>query len=161
MRQQVLDNTPWWFPGTHQSGSGHGLGRCNPYGYEKDPSVLGGTHQIEHERLLYYCANFATARYWVVCPEQHRGQLALCDGHAYQFTKRMSGICPRCIWPPEARQIDADMNDCMRRISGTHPLDPERARLISHLDSLRYEMDELIRRGVIKTGGRLELVEVS
>ena len=158
---KILDNTPYWLE-DRRTGSGEGLGRCNPYGYERDPQVMGGVHDLKHEKFMYFCQNQADARYWLTCQYGHRGQVTVCYAHAMMIRRRMVELCPRCAWPDEARQIDKSMNDTMAELAcHPAPFDPERARLLVRLDDLRGRMDELIRTGVIKKGGPLQLSEVS
>ena len=152
-----LDNTPPGYTNTRASSTRH----CNPFGFEGDGSerVLGGMADPRHEQYHWYCTNYVDARYRVTCTAGHTGFMDLCYGHAAQFRHRMAGICPRCAWPPRARELKELMDDLMRRIPVTFGRD--RAQMHRRLEDARAEMNDLTARGIIRTGAPLRLVEVS
>lgn len=156
----VLDNTPWWLEDSRK-GSGH-LGRCDPFGHESgDVRVLGGMSDPNRELHTWMCQNNADARYRMTCANGHTGQiLRLCYAHAYQITRRMGGLCPRCAWPPRAKELDETMTWIMRQLR-TERNAEERRRLLRRLEDGRAEMGDLMARGVISTGAPLRLEEIS
>jgi hypothetical protein len=155
----VLDNTPWWLEDSRR-GTGNGLGRCNPFGYEDSTmGVFGGTADPAHEQHAWQCQNWADGRYRMSCQNGHAGQIRLCYAHVYQIRRRMSGVCPACAKPPRARELEDSMNAVMGQFR-TRPR-REWSQLAGHLEDLQREMNELIERGVIRTGAPLQLTEVS
>jgi hypothetical protein len=157
----LLDNTPWWVPGAdNRRGTERSLGFCNPFGYEDDDvRVMGGMNDPNREPYHWQCRNYAQGRYWMTCANGHRGRVTLCYGHVWQIQRRMGGTCPRCVWPPRARELDERMNHLMREMPRAWP--DERQRMALALEDARHEMDELRQRGTITNGAPLRLEEVS
>lgn len=156
----ALDNTPWWV-WDNTRGSGYGLGRCNPFGYEdSDVVVFGGTHDPKHEKHVWFCRNWAEARYRMTCVNGHAGTMRLCRAHAAQVMRRMNGVCPACVSPPRARELEAKMNELMRMIPAERDL-RRRGEMSMRLEDCRREMNEMIERGQIRSGAPLRLTEVS
>lgn len=165
--RQVLDDTPWYIPGAdNRRGTERSLGFCNPFGYEdSDVQVMGGINDPNAESYHWQCRNFAQGRYRMVCANGHAGYVRLCYGHVWMLqhhhSRAKNGLCPRCAWPPRARELDEKANHLMQVIQ--HPMvwPDERRRAASALEDVRREMDELRARGVISTGAPLRLEEVS
>lgn len=159
--REVLDNTPWWLH-DNRRGTERSLGFCNPYGFEDDSvTVLGGTRDPNREAYLWQCRNYAEARYWMTCSNGHRGRMTLCYAHAWQIGRRQAGLCPRCAWPPRARELDETMTRAMRDLASPRLWPDERARLALRLRDCQAEMTELRERGTITSGAPLILTEVS
>jgi hypothetical protein len=71
-------------------------------------------------RHMWYCGRPAAGIFRMVCRCQHRGQpVPLCGpglvrapdgqvmphpGHVAEVARRQAGLCPACVWPPQARQ---------------------------------------------------------
>jgi len=157
----VLDNTPWWVE-DNRRGTERSLGFCNPFGYEDgDVRVMGGTRDPNLEPYHWQCRNYADARYNMTCANGHRGRVTLCYAHVWMIQKRMGGVCPRCVWPPRARELDERCTYLMRQISDPRTWPDERQRMAAALEDARREMDELRERGTITSGAPLRLEEVS
>jgi|ERR1700733_1940401 len=155
-----LDNTPWWIQ-DNTTGSGQGLGRCNPFGFEDDNIVvMGGTADPRAEKYLWYCRNHADGKYRMTCANGHAGTMRICYAHVHMIRKRMNGVCPRCAKPPRARDIEEQMNRVMQAMAAARSI-PERRQLAGRLEDLRAEMNEMIERGTVSTGAPLRLEEVS
>lgn len=155
----VLDGTPHWLE-DNRRGSDNGLGFCNPYGYEDDTlSVFGGLRPASSEAYVWQCRNHADARYWMTCRNGHRGRMTLCYAHVYMITKRQSGLCPRCVMPPRARELEETCNRLMRELHGASY--EARRNMVGRMEDCRRELDELRQRGTIQTGAPLVLEEVS
>ena len=150
-----LDNTPQRYRNTRSAGGRH----CNPFGFETEERVLGGMQDAKYEAYHWYCTNWVDARYRVTCTAGHTGYMDLCYGHAAQFRHRMAGICPRCAWPPRAKEL----KEVMDRLMGEIPYAFGSERVAKHrrLEDARAEMNELTARGVIRTGAPLRLQEIS
>jgi hypothetical protein len=155
----ALDNTPWWLEDSRR-GTGQGLGRCNPFGYEDSRMVVfGGTADPAREQHAWMCQNWADGKYRMSCRNGHAGQMVLCYAHVYMIRRRMNGVCPACVKPPRAREIE----DTMNHVMGLFAARPrhEWRQLQGRLEDLQREMNELIERGIITTGAPLQLTEVS
>jgi hypothetical protein len=164
----VLDDTPWYQGPQfdNRRGTERSLGFCNPYGYEDmDVQVMGGVNDPGNESYHWQCRNYAQARYRMVCTAGHAGLVKLCYGHVFMLTQHHSrtknGLCPRCAWPPRARELDEKLNHLMRQINDPRTWPDDRARMASAMEDARREMDELRQRGIIATGAPLRLEEVS
>jgi hypothetical protein len=99
----------------------------------------------------------------MICEFGHEGPIMdLCRGHVHELTARMSDCCTRCVWPPEARGIEAAMNGVMYQMADARDAGDllRLNQLNANLDDLRHQMDELRDRGRIKKVP-LKLVEVS
>jgi hypothetical protein len=151
--------------------------RCNPFGYATDAGparLVGGVYGPEYAGKLTVnrdgihgvavCEQPYTGRYRMACQFGHLGEIMeLCDFHARMIQARYSRTCTGCAIPPESRELEENMNWVMRQFSAAN----ERrdlatcARMRSRLNDLRQEMDDLIRRGVIRAAVPLALVEVS
>ena len=150
--------------------------KCNPYGYATDAGpkhLMGGFYGPEYagkQTILKdgihgpaVCERDAVARMRMVCEFGHEGPIMdLCRWHVHELASRMSDTCTRCVWPAEARGIEAAMNDVMYRMADARAAgDVLRLnQLDGNLNDLRYQMDELRDRGRIKKVP-LTLVEVS
>lgn len=151
--------------------------RCNPFGYATDAGparLLGGVfgpeyagqHTVNRDGIhgVAVCEQPYTGRFRMVCPNGHQGDIMpLCAGHVTILAARYSRTCTACAIPPESRTIEEEMNRVMRAFSAANA-DADLAtcgRLRSRLDSLRYDMDQLVARGVIRAAVPLRLVEVS
>ena len=154
-----LDNTPWWLEDTRR-GTGQGLGRCNIFGAEDQPSVLGGTRDFAHEPHMWVCHNWADGKYRITCANGHAREVVLCYAHVYQFRRRMSSFCPRCAMPDAARQLEDEMNGIMRELAGARDLGARRS-LAAALELRQHRMNELVADGTIRSGAPLEIVEMS
>jgi hypothetical protein len=152
-----LDNTPRWVQDTGGPGTG---AWCDPFGYESDVRVLGGTHDAKHERHVWYCRNRADGRYRMTCVNGHSGTVRLCYAHVQMITRRMSGLCPACAFPPRFRDLD---ETCQRLTAEWFGMLPgrQRAEVGRRLEELREMMTEMYQRGEIRTGAPLTLTEVS
>lgn len=163
----TLDDTPWYIPGAdNRRGTERSLGFCNPYGYEdSDVRVMGGMNDPNREAYQWQCRNYAQGRYRMVCTNGHAGTVRLCYGHVWMLqhhhSRAKNGLCPRCAWPPRARELDERLNHLMRQIQDPRIWPDERQRLASAMDDARAEMDELRQRGIIATGAPLRLEEIS
>lgn len=153
-----LDNTPWWLQDSRR-GTGQGLGRCNPFGYEDaNVVVFGGTADPAREQHVWQCRNWADGKYNMSCDRGHAGQMVLCYAHVFMIRRRMAGVCPACIKPPRARELEETMNHIM----GLYRERPRRewGDLTVRLEDCQREMNELIQRGIIRRAP-LQLTEVS
>jgi hypothetical protein len=165
--RQVLDDTPWYVPGAdNRRGTERSLGFCNPYGYEDDKVVvLGGTRNPDAEPYPWQCRNYAQGRYRMICANGHAGAVRLCYGHVWMIqhhhSRAKNGLCPRCAWPPRARELDERATHLMRQISDPRCWPDDRRRYAAALEDVRAELDELRTRGVITSGAPLRLEEVS
>lgn len=165
----VLDSTPWWYgPGAdNRRGTERSLGFCDPYGEESgDVRVMGGMSDPAREAYRWRCQNWAQGRYRVSCANGHTGMIMrLCYAHVWEIqhhhSRAKNQLCPRCVWPSRARELNEKADRIMRDMwaPGTWPDD--RQRLASALEDVRAEMDELRSRGVITSGAPLRLEEVS
>ena len=117
----------------------------------------------QREAYAWQCRNYAQGRYRMTCANGHSGYMRLCYGHVWMIqhhhSRAKNGLCPRCVWPPRARELDEMANRIMRDLHTAWP--DERARLASRLEDVRREMDELRQRGVITSGAPLRLEEIS
>lgn len=165
--RQVLDDTPWWVPGAdNRRGTERSLGFCNPYGYEDDQVVVfGGTRDPAREPYRWQCRNYAQGRYRMTCANGHAGTVKLCYGHVWQIqhhhSRSKNGACPRCVWPPRARELDEKTTHLMRQLSRPDAWPDERRAWASALEDCRRELDEMVTRGLISTGAPLRLEEIS
>ena len=152
------------------------MARCNPYGYATDAGpkhLMGGFYGPEYagdQTVLpdgvhgpAICERPADRRMRMICVFGHEGPVMdLCGRHAAELQARMSDCCTRCVWPGEARGINEAMDYVMLRMAEAR----ERrdtvtlVKLDGQLNDLRYQMDELRNRGIIKKVP-LKLVEVS
>ena len=167
LRLDVLDDTPWYIPGAdNRRGTERSLGFCNPYGYEDDdPRVMGGVNRADVEPYQWQCRNYAQGRYWMTCANGHRGTVRLCYGHVWMIqhhhSRAKNGLCPRCVWPARARELDEKANWLMRQLGDPYAYADDRQRWALALEDVRHEMDELRQRGIITSGAPLRLEEVS
>lgn len=163
----VLDDTPWYIPGAdNRRGTERSLGFCNPYGYEdQDVQVMGGVSAASAEPYQWQCRNYAQGRYRMTCVNGHSGQVKLCYGHVWliqhHHSRAKNGLCPRCVWPARARELDEKMNGLMRQLADPVAWPDDRRRWALALEDARREMDELRARGTITSGAPLRLEEVS
>lgn len=84
--------------------------RCNPYGHATDRGperLLGGVYGPQYEgKYKWVCQNRADGMFRFVCSNGHHGEpQALCYAHVAEIQKRMSGLCPPCAFPAEARSL--------------------------------------------------------
>lgn len=159
---QLLDNTPWWVQ-DNRSGTERSLGFCNPYGVEDDtPVVLGGLRNPDREAYAWQCLNYANGRYRMSCVNGHTGlAMRLCYPHVWMIQRRQAGICPRCVMPPRARELDEKANHIMRDLHNPHIRLEEKRRMMAALEDVQAEMDEMRGRGTITNGAPLTLTEIS
>ncbi len=168
-RGSVLDDTPWYLGGgrfDNRRGTERSLGFCNPYGYEdSDVQVMGGMRDPNREAYVWQCRNYAQGRYRMTCANGHSGTVRLCYGHVWliqhHHSRSKNGLCPRCAWPPRARELDEKANHLMRLIADPGCWPDDRARHAAALEDVRAEMTEMFHRGTITTGAPLRLTEVS
>lgn len=148
--------------------------RCNPFGHttgrggDRGPRhLLGGLYGPQYEGAKkWFCPNPADGRYRMTCQcdPPHRGQeMPLCYPHVATIGRRMAGICPPCVMPPEAlalhERIQAAQAGAALLIRGH--ADPQAIqRAISEAEQLGQMMTELFTRGVIHQC-RLTVTEVS
>ncbi len=127
--------------------------------------VMGGVNDPAREAYAWQCRNYAQGRYRMTCANGHCGAVLLCYGHVWMIqhhhSRSKNGLCPRCAWPPRARELDEACSYLMRRIQDPGVWPDERRRMASRLDDARREMDELRARGIITSGAPLRLEEVS
>lgn len=167
LHREVLDDTPWYIPGAdNRRGTERSLGFCNPYGYEdSDVQVMGGMNDPNREAYQWQCRNYAQGRYRMTCANGHTGYMKLCHGHVWMLqhhhSRAKNGLCPRCAWPPRARELDEKMNHLMRQLGDPYAYADDRQRWALALEDARREMDELRQRGTITSGAPLRLEEVS
>jgi hypothetical protein len=142
--------------------------RCDPYGAESRIQLMGGLYDERYlGRHMWHCPRLAAARFRMVCPHGHRGQvMPLCGpglvrspagemmfhpGHIYEIGRRQGGVCTRCVWPPEAlvyREADlAGQRDLADAIARGDPAAERRAKQ-KMLDAGRG-IDELMTRGIV------------
>ena len=165
--RDVLDDTPWWIPGAdNRRGTERSLGFCNPYGYEDgDVRVLGGTRDPGREAYQWQCRNYAQGRYRMICANGHAGTVRLCYGHVWMIqhhhSRAKNGACPRCIWPPRARELDDKATWLMTQIQNPRTWPDDRRRMARDLEDCRAELTEMVQRGLITNGAPLRLEEVS
>ena len=150
--------------------------RCNPYGYATDAGpkhLMGGFYGPEYAGKQVtlrdgihgpaVCERLADRRARLICQRGHAGPIMdLCARHAREIMDRMAQLCPRCVWPAEARGIN-DACDYLVAEIGQARLDRDMHRagkLQAQLDDYARQMDELMFRGVIAKVP-LTLVEVS
>lgn len=164
---EVGDDTPWYIPGAdNRRGTERSMGFCNPFGYEDDRMVvMGGMRDPAAEPYPWQCRNYAQARYRMICANGHEGRVRLCYGHAWMIqhhhSRAKNGLCPRCAWPPRARELDERANHLMRQIQDPRCWPDDRRRYAAALEDVRRELDELRERGIITSGAPLRLEEVS
>jgi Trp operon repressor len=65
------------------------------------------------------------------------------------------------VWPSEARSLNEEADDLMRRIADPQTWPDERRQLGSRLTVIQEKMTEMYQRGIITTGAPLRLEEVS
>lgn len=95
--------------------------RCDPYGAESQIKLMGGMFpESMRGRHMWFCERAASGRFRMVCRCQHHGVIfPLCGpglvrapggemvyhpGHIAEISRRQAGTCPRCVWPPAARE---------------------------------------------------------
>lgn len=151
--------------------------RCNAFGYATDAGparLMGGVYGPEYAGNLTVnrdgihgvavCEEPATGRYRMVCRFGHMGEIMeLCETCAAIVTARYSRTCTGCAIPPESREIEESMNWVMRQFSAANARRDLATcgRMRTRLNDLRQDMDDLVRRGVIRAAVPLRLVEVS
>jgi hypothetical protein len=109
------------------------------------------------------CTRPADRRARLICARGHAGPVMdICPWHAQEIVDRMAQLCPRCVWPDEARGTDQACNWIMTEMADARAKgDAIRyARLEASLNDHARQMDELLARGVIAKVP-LTLVEVS
>lgn len=136
--------------------------RCNPFGHstgrggDRGPRhLMGGLYGPQYEGdKKWFCPNRADGRYRMTCQcdPPHRGQeMPLCYPHVAMIGKRMAGICPPCVMPPEAlalhERIQAAQAGAVMLARGG----ADRAtvgRAIAEAEQLGLMMTDLVKRGV-------------
>lgn len=153
--------------------------RCNPYGYATDAGprhLMGGRYgpQYAGDKMLVnadgvhglgICEEPAAGRFRMVCVNEHaRGPVMdLCPYHVAWIQARYCETCTACAMPPQSIELELEMESVMRSLYGANASGDRAAtmRLGIRLDDLRRDMDELVRRGIIRPKQPLRLVEVS
>ena len=152
--------------------------RCNPYGYATDagprhlmggrfgPEYAGDKMLVRQDGLhgLGICETPANGYYRMLCVNGHVGpDFPLCTYHVQWISSHYTNTCTACAMPPASLEIESHMESAMRGISAARDRDDMVTvrRLVSRLDDLRQEMDELARRGVIRAQQPMKLVERS
>jgi hypothetical protein len=150
------------------------VARCNPFGHTTGPGgdrgprhLMGGLYSAAYEgEKKWYCPNRVDGRYRMTCQcdPPHRGQeMPLCYSHVAMIGRRMSGICPPCVMPPEARALHQLIQDAQALAAGYAaqgaPREIVRAA-VDRADDLGLQMNELVVRGIAHRC-RLTLTEVS
>lgn len=148
--------------------------RCNPFGHttgrggDRGPRhLMGGLYSAAYEGAKkWYCPNPAEGRYRMTCQcdPPHRGQeMPLCYPHVAMISRRMAGICPPCVMPPEALALhervqaaQAGAAILIRARAGRDLID----RAVSEAEQLGQMMNELVARGIAHRC-RLTLTEIS
>jgi hypothetical protein len=97
-------------------------GRCDPFGNATDRGparLLGGVYGPEYEgRYKWGCTNPADGRFVFICANGHKGQpQSLCYAHVGEISRRMSGLCPPCAYPAEARELTELIERDQRELS--------------------------------------------
>lgn len=146
--------------------------RCNPFGHttgrggDRGPRhLMGGLYGPAYEGAKkWYCPNPADGRYRMTCACGHRGQeMPLCYSHVAMIGRRMAGICPPCVMPPEAlalhQRIQAAQAGAVMLMRGGADRETI-ARAVSEADQLGLMMTELVERGIAHRC-RLMLTEIS
>lgn len=165
--REVLDDTPWYLDPRmdNRRGTERSLGFCDPYGYESEVQVMGGMADPGAESYAWQCRNFAQGRYKMTCANGHSGTMRLCYGHVWMIqhhhSRAKNGLCPRCAWPPRARELNERSDHILKQIADPFLWPDERAKLGAALADIQAEMTELFQRGTISTGAPLRLEEVS
>lgn len=134
--------------------------RCNPFGHstgrggDRGPRHLaGGLYTAAYEgEQKWYCPNLADGRYRMTCACGHVGQvMPLCYPHVAMIGRRMAGICPPCVMPPEALDLHERVNAATARVARlmAGPPAPDAIRAaIARVEDLGRMMSELVERGV-------------
>jgi hypothetical protein len=150
------------------------VARCNPFGHsvgrggDNGPRhLMGGLYSAAHEGAKkWYCTNPVDGRYRMTCQcdPPHRGQeMPLCYSHVQQIGRRMSGVCPPCVMPPQARALHELIQAAQGLAAGYArqgaPAEIVRAA-VARADDLGLQMTELVLRGVCHRC-QLTLTEVS
>lgn len=150
------------------------VARCNPFGHGVGPGgdrgprhLMGGLYPAAYEGAKkWYCPQPVDGRYRMSCQcdPPHRGQVMdLCYGHVQQIGRRMSGVCPPCVMPPQALELHQRINGAQAGVQllmrGGAPREVV-AAAVAEVDSLSAMMTELVLRGVAHKC-RLTLTEVS
>lgn len=156
--------------------SAYGLiaARCNPFGHSSGPGgdrgpkhLMGGLYSAAYEGAKkWVCENRSDGRYRMTCQcdPPHRGQLMeLCYPHVAQIGRRMAGVCPPCVMPPEARALHQLIQDAQSLAAGYAaqgaPAEIVRAA-VDRADDFGLQMTELVLRGIAHRC-QLTLTEVS
>lgn len=132
--------------------------RCNPFGHASQfgggpRHLMGGLYDARYEgRIKWECTNPATGRYRMTCRCEHQGQvMPLCTAHVYMIQKRMAGICPRCVMPPEALALFEDIKRTQGNVIALHARGAERPVIlaaITRAEELGQMMNDLVIRGI-------------
>jgi hypothetical protein len=141
---------------------------CDPYGAETRIKLMGGLHpESQLGRHMWHCPRLAGGTYGMVCECGHRGQpMPLCGpglvrgpdgrmmyhpGHVAELTRRQAGVCPKCVWPPEAIVLK-EVNDAAEQELRAALMFGDRAAearaKLKMLDAGKG-LDELAARGVV------------
>lgn len=148
--------------------------RCNPFGHATDRGpkhLLGGVYGPEYEGgHKWNCDRVAVATYRMECRCQHRGQpMELCgpgvvqgpdlkpmfhEGHnSKAFMDRVSGACPVCLFPPEARMwsevAERDQGELATLLKIGYEFSPQATMLRRKVEEARTRLDELNESGRI------------
>jgi hypothetical protein len=157
--------------------------RCDPYGRESGgpKRLLGGVYGPEFEgNHKWGCERVAVGRYRMTCRCGHVGQvMPLCGpgltkdpqgidyfhpGHVAEFSKRASEMCPKCMFPPEARMwqevADRSQSELVTLESISYIGSPQWRMLKAKVADASARLDELNASGRIHKC-HLTLTEIS
>jgi hypothetical protein len=148
--------------------------RCNPFGHGTDRGprhLLGGMYGPEYEGgHKWLCDRPSAGRYRMTCRCGHRGQpMELCGpgmvlgpaGNPYphpghnspEFMDRVSGACPACLFPPEARMwtevAERDQAELGTLQLIGYEMSPQATMLRRKVEEARTRLDELNASGLI------------
>ena len=148
--------------------------RCNPFGHGTDRGpkhLLGGVYGAEYEGgHKWACDRPSAGRYRMTCTCGHRGQpMELCGpglimdpggkpfmhpGHnSREFMDRVSGACPACLFPAEARTwaevAERDQGELATLRSIGYEFSPQATSLRRKVEEARARLDELNESGRI------------
>jgi hypothetical protein len=141
--------------------SNFNMGRCNYSGHETGgpKHLLGGIYPASHEGpQKWICENPATHRAIMVCTLNGcRGEpMAICDRCHWNIQYRMSDMCTRCAFPPEARGWQEEIDSAQWELHKWYVEekrawdDPHCAAARRRIEAGRVHMDELWQSGRIK-----------
>lgn len=130
--------------------------RCNPFGHGTDRGpkhLMGGLYGPEYEgRIKWNCEAAAEVVAYMDCKCGHVGpQMDLCRPHVAMIGKRMSGICPPCVMPPQALGLFEDIKRAQGAFADAYMAGLDRSilgPLEARANQLCEAMNELVTRGI-------------